>query len=834
MRRLVLTRGHQGTGKTTFLRQFGLGGYRLSADDLRQLYASPVMTPHGRMGASHEQEKRVWSTLFEILDERMARGELVCVDATHRAAKDFKRYLELAERHRYRIACVDFTRIPLEEALLSNERRDSYAVVPESVVRRTYEACLAGEVPAGVHVIPWRASRGHIDDLRVWLNEPIRDLSQWQRVVCVGDLQGCFTPLREYLGDVGLRDDSFYVFVGDLCDRGPENDAVVRFAMDAIQRPNVAILWGNHETHLHRWAKGIPGRSEEFAERTRPQLEAAGITAGDVDALCDQLLDCLLFQWHDERVLVTHAGMPTVPKHPERIATRQYSHGTGAYADPIDARLAEHAPADWTQIHGHRNVLHLPPLAAPRSYNLEGEVEHGGQLRTVELDARGFTVVEIDNRVFKPLVERVRDKTARNTRAQPDWLAPEPPRLRPEQLAALRDHPLVRERPSASRPHLSSFNFTRDAFIEAAWDDLTTRARGLFVNPGTGEVVARAYDKFFNVGERPETTEAALERDLVFPVDAWLKENGYLGILGYDAVRDDLLFASKASPDNEFAGWFEAAARATWSAATLERVRRFLRDAHASMVFEVVDPERDPHIIEYDAPRLILLDVIHRSLDFARLPYDRLQRLCKSFGLEPKRRAARLRDFGAFSGWLRAVRAPDYRYEGAHVEGFVLEDQRGFLTKLKLDYYAFWKRMRGLKQRIATTRASGRPLGRDLTDPRARAFHDWCVQQPDEVLGAGIVTLRRSFLAGDVPTGYAPAPPPPPKALTGFTRALDTLSDAPELKPATADGLLARALEDDAKMDHLRAHEIRFRLVRAATPGPERHAAAEALAIDLD
>lgn len=42
-----------------------------------------------------------------------------------------------------------------------------------------------------------------------------------------------------------------------------------------------------------------------------------------------------------------------------------------------------------------------------------------------------------------------------------------------EQLAALRDHPLV------SRPHISSFNFTRDAFIGPRGTTSTTRARGL-------------------------------------------------------------------------------------------------------------------------------------------------------------------------------------------------------------------------------------------------------------------------------------------------------------------------------------------------------------------
>ncbi len=834
MRSLVLTRGHQGTGKTHFLREIGLGGYRLSADDIRQVMGSPVMSPFGNVGAYHEAEPRVWATLFETLEERMARGELVCVDATHRAAADFTRYRKLAKRHRYRVACVDFTPVPLEVALAANLRRDTYAVVPERILRRTHDACLAGHVPEGIEHIEWRPDGAHADALRAWLAVPTRDLSEYETVVHIGDLQGCFTPLRTYLGGASLRDDRFYIFVGDLCDRGPENDAVLRFALDAIERPNVAVLWGNHELHLHRWAAGLPGRSDEFDQRTRPQLEAAGITAADADRLCEHLVECLRYRWRGARVLVTHAGLPTVPEHPERISLRQYTHGTGHYSDPVDARFSEAAPAGWIQIHGHRNAHLVPTRASERSYNLEGQVEHGGQLRVVELTAGGFTVVELENPAFKPLGERLRDGTAPHARALPGWLAPQAPRVAPETLETLRSHPLVRERPSATRPHLSSFNFTRDAFFQAAWDDLTVRARGLFINTETREIAARAYDKFFNLEERPETSLEALARDLAFPLDVYVKDNGYLGILGYDATRGDLVFTSKASPDTQFAAWFEASAIDAWSPGTFERLRRYLRDAHAAMAFEVVDPTRDPHIIEYDHPRVVLLDVIHRKLDFARLPYEQLQRLGASLGIEVKQHAMRLPSHAAFTGWLRAARAPGYRFEGRHVEGFVLEDQRSFLTKVKLEYYSFWKRMRGLRQRVARTRATGAALGRDLKDPRARAFHDWCQGQPDEVLERDIITLRRAFLAGEAPPGYAPPPAGPPKALVGFGRALDALANAPEVKARTADDLLARALADDAKMARLRAHPVRTRLVLAATPGPDRQAAAGALTLDLD
>jgi len=35
-------------------------------------------------------------------------------------------------------------------------------------------------------------------------------------------------------------------------------------------------------------------------------------------------------------------------------------------------------------------------------------------------------------------------------------------------------------------------------------------------------------------------------------------------------------------------------------------------------------------------------------------------------------------------------------YDGVPIEGFVIEDARHWQVKAKLDYYSFWKRMRGV------------------------------------------------------------------------------------------------------------------------------------------
>lgn len=829
MRRLIITRGPQGAGKSYALRQLGLDGCMISGDLIRQILGGPTLREDGTFTAYHDQEPRVWAMLHDLLQERMARGELIAIDATHRRRRDFRKYLILAARYRYEVACLDLSTVPLELALAQNQQRPPWAVVPEDILRETWAACEAGEVPEGVHHVRWSEDGAHLEAMRQWLSVPVVDLSGYRRVHHVGDLQGCLAPLRAYYdARGGLRDDEAHVFVGDLCDRGPENAEVVRFIRDHClrdgqRRPNVFLLWGNHEDHLDRWAHEEASTSEEF-DRTAAQFEAAGVSRAEIKALCDQMQACLLYRWGEQRVMVTHAGLSTVPERPERVSLRQYGRGSGKYGCPVDQQFSDQAPAGWVQIHGHRNPGERPVQAAPRSYNLEGAVEHGGHLRCLTLDGDGFTPVETPNSTFIPLEARMaQGATIHNKKLIPQWVRPgERPHLGfdAEGLAALRDHDLIAERPSPTLPHLSSFNFTRDAFMDRRWDALNLTARGLFVDTESGEIVARAYDKFFNLRERPETQPKALEASLRFPVEAYLKENGFLGILGYDPKSDQLLWATKSSIEQDFALRFKALFEALVPARHHDFIRRYLRDTASSMTFEVVDPGWDPHIIEYAGPRLILLDVIRRAPRFERVPYEALKGVGRKLEIEVKRPAGRFKDWASLWAWVQQVEDPAYTFEGHPVEGFVLEDAAGFQTKLKLGYYSFWKRMRGLKNRVLKIRGTGKSLDRDLSDPTAAAFCAWCERQSDEALGLDIIALRKAFLSGaeaaigpdgPVALGLGPtAPPPPPRReLAGFQRALDGLAagDKP-IKAETAAALLARAEADPELMEILKAHPI--------------------------
>jgi hypothetical protein len=77
------------------------------------------------------------------------------------------------------------------------------------------------------------------------------------------------------------------------------------------------------------------------------------------------------------------------------------------------------------------------------------------------------------------------------------------------------------------------------------------------------------------------------------------------------------------------------------------------------------------------------------------------------------------------------------------MEGFVFEDATGFMVKIKLSFYNFWKYMRSLKDKVTKPNTIINQSG--LTTPLANEFVYWLKQQSEETLKQDIITLRKKF-----------------------------------------------------------------------------------------
>lgn len=681
MRTLLLTRGAPGAGKTTWIADNGLKAYTLSPDDIRVMCSSMEIQPTGGFSISQDRanEKQVWDILFRLLEYRMSRGEFTVVDATCSKTRDIQRYRELAESYRYRMFIVDFTGVPLETCLRQNEMRPSYKRVPASAIENIYARFATQGVPSGVKVI----QPGELDTI---MESPI-DLSGYRKVVIVGDIHGCHDTLMQYpdFRD-GLRDDTEYIFLGDYIDRGNQNVEVLRFISSIMERPNVCLLEGNHERWLYDYGRDIPVRSPEFEERTKPQLIQGGFTQKDARQLYRKCRQMSHFTYNGIEVLACHGGIPNLDTNLLYIPTEKLIKGAGTYGDYLavaESWMGQTGDSQYL-VHGHRNTECSETQVADRVFNLEGKVEFGGQLRIVEIvpAADGgkpqWNVVLLDD--CQPVDENLNTEERKVATVK-------------DAVAYLRNNRFVQERELGNG--ISSFNFTREAFYRGNWSRQTILARGLFIDTINNSIVARSYEKFFRVNEVPSTELGSLRERLAFPVQAYIKENGYLAIVSLNPATNDLFVASKSTDRGNYADWIREQLRPYWDA-----LLGMLREGGClhgkSLVFECIEPVRDPHIIEYDNPHIVLLDIIDNTLEFHACDYGTLTSIAGEIGCPVKERAMEIADWDSFRSLYNEVQDEGYTYKGRYIEGFVFVDSLGFMTKCKTGYYNLWKKLRGV------------------------------------------------------------------------------------------------------------------------------------------
>jgi predicted kinase len=779
LRQLILLRGSMAAGKSTWVKQNNLQQYVLGADDIRLLFQTPVMTESGKFAINAKNDGRVWQLLMNLLEERMKRGEFTIIDATHAKQEMISQYKELCQKYRYRCTIVDFSDVPLDTLLEQNKMRGEHKHVPEHVIMNAHERLQTEHVPKWVNVI----KPDEFDNVMKFTETVFGD--QYKRIHHIGDVHGCYDALMQYFLQTGhyfhdgypvLDEREMYIFVGDLLDRGIQNAETLKFFLHIYNRKNVAILEGNHEVHLWRWANDEECKSKDFANHTQPELEAQfmnmeQIAEGSTDveyALDTEALDeykkevrqlyrklrqIVYYVAHGKEVVVTHGGLAKLPRNLMFMATEQFIKGVGDYEIDIDNAWDNNLPvfmkeydlvfydkdynfdkvpteletADIYQIHGHRNLFRLPVQAGEYSFNLEGQVEFGNNLRVVTLTADGFKTYEIKNDVF--LIRQFRghikvDEKDLNIDKFIEYMV---------------NHKEINEKHLGG--NIYSYNFTRAAFQDKIWDDINIKARGLFINKNTKEIVSRSYNKFFNVNERSFTKMNALADNLKFPVQVYDKPNGYLGTVGYDSESDKLIFTSKSDINTEHAEWLRDLFYQTFDELSVTFVKEYLQENNLNLVFEVIKVEADPHIIEYANDKLVLLDIVKRQVVYEKLPYEEVVRVADIFEIECKKLAHTFENWTDMYKWYRDV-SQDM---SLRTEGFVIEDDVGFMTKIKLPYYNFWKQFRGVKDKFAKRHEHTIKGGSMFTALHNTVFKWMKGQDPNWLKASGIITVRKQF-----------------------------------------------------------------------------------------
>lgn len=277
----------------------------------------------------------------------------------------------------------------------------------------------------------------------------------------------------------------------------------------------------------------------------------------------------------------------------------------------------------------------------------------------------------------------------------------------------------VRSRSHPDDENLVILNYTEKAQYEKVWTPTTLQCRGLIVDYPSGRIVARPFDKFFNVGEYALEGggygRAIMEPDaLVRAVD---KLDGSLGIL-YTAPDGLPAIATRGS----FAS--EQAIHAT--ALLRERYGYFEGKSGQTPLFEIVYPE-NRIVLDYgDQDDLVLLGA--RNIETGRI-----------WGPEVLQSGRRE------EVWVgpRAEVLPPTTFAEAlafgdrtNREGLVVTfESTGLMVKIKQeDYVRLHKLVTGLNERAVWEHLSTHhgEIG-DLLEAIPDEFHDWVDKVADDL-----------------------------------------------------------------------------------------------------
>jgi protein phosphatase len=283
---LVLLVGPSGCGKSTFGRTHFKSTEVLSSDFFRGLVSDDEMNQAASADA------------FELLHltctKRLAAGRFTVIDATNVRAEGRKPFVEMARKYHVQLSAIVFD-FSAEFCHERNQKRSAERSFGPHVTRRHAEDLrrslgrLDEEGFRRVHVL---RSEEEVNAVRIERYRLAVNRSDERGPFdIIGDVHGCLGELMSLLVKIGYRmkrvtdaaeptgelwrvshpENRRLVFVGDLCDRGPDTPGVYRLVADAVNRGVAFCVLGNHDDKLLTWLKGKPvtlnhGRAQSVAQ----------------------------------------------------------------------------------------------------------------------------------------------------------------------------------------------------------------------------------------------------------------------------------------------------------------------------------------------------------------------------------------------------------------------------------------------------------------------------------------------------------------------------------------------------------------------------------------
>lgn len=230
---------------------------------------------------------------------------------------------------------------------------------------------------------------------------------------------------------------------------------------------------------------------------------------------------------------------------------------------------------------------------------------------------------------------------------------------------------------------LLGFKYTTNTVYSEDWDNVSLHARGIVFEYETGKVLARPFDKFFNLGEMINVETGELK-----PIAGYVKQH-----LGFDNLSGDYKHQKFRVMDKldgslgiafwtgtdwyvKTAGSFESE-QAKWATEWFDMlIDSNVLDESKTYLFEIIYDE-DKHPIEYDFEGLVLLGIVDIKTGIEE-PLSEILRVAKELNI----RYAEVLEFTDFDEVVKyAKNLPKTK------EGVVITFENGFKLKVKGDEF---------------------------------------------------------------------------------------------------------------------------------------------------
>lgn len=253
---------------------------------------------------------------------------------------------------------------------------------------------------------------------------------------------------------------------------------------------------------------------------------------------------------------------------------------------------------------------------------------------------------------------------------------------------------------SSEYKSLILFNYSPKTTFEKYWTKYTLEARGTIYNKDTGEIVARAFDKFFNYSEMGITEDLLPKEKFV----ATIKHDGSLGVVfpheeGFKVSTRGSFYSEQAVEATKMAN------ESPYKEAFEEMLQ------HGTPLVEIIFPSNRIVINYGDERKLVVLAI--RRLDGTYVPIRQSEEIAHAHGVEH----TMIIDNVSLEELLRLQKIINWQEEG-----WVLVYENGYRLKIKgIDYL-----------RIAKIKSSLSPLSVWEAMEAGKA-EEYLASMPDEI-----------------------------------------------------------------------------------------------------